>query len=264
MTAPEVFEAPIEEDRFIPIENSHLLRGRCSCGATALSAPGQEFRCGMCRRADADAGTGRASLADRGLFRALGQGHPPAPPAEREPFPAPEVTSRDAWGGEGAPSAFRKLAQRARNAGWAVREQRSTGCFPNAATGRPGGMKDVFALVLHKGTANAYAVYAGDAWTSVMLWGAEQTWFPLGSVTDLGEYLLADGRMPESWYEAIRRRDVDAEMRRKEREACNKGTHALKYRTQAGSVMSCSRCGNSWPASGEPWKKPKVRKTEAN
>jgi len=263
----EVFEAPIEEDRLIPIENSHLSEGRCECGAVALVAPGKKPRCGGCLRADADRVTEVPPVpAALKPLLLLGQGHPPAPLAGRVPYPEPEVSSRSEWNGEGAPSAFMKNAERSRAAGWRVKVQRSRGCPPNSATGAPTAVRDLYALIVRSpdGTASAYAVHDGRAWSSVMLWGSELPWFPLASISDLLEYVAGGGRMPDSWYDGIRNRDADQEERKRERAACNKGEHAMKFRSQTGDTMSCSRCGNSWPARSEPWRKPKAKKTEAN
>jgi hypothetical protein len=266
------FAAPGEDDdRLIAIENSHLFRGRCACGADALAAEGRTPRCGTCLLNDAATavepprpaiGVGSANP-----FR-LGQGRPPVRSSGRAPYPAPEVTSRDEpdWNGDGAPSAFLKNAEKVRAAGWRVKVQRSRGCPPNGATGAPGAARDLFALIASRqdGAASCYAVYAGTGWASVMLWGRAATWFPSGSISDLAEYVAAGGVMPAEWYAAIRNRAADSETSRKERESCNRGVHAMKYRSQTDGVMSCARCSNSWLAAGEPWKRPKVRKTEAN
>lgn len=260
------FLAPGEDDdRLIPIENSHLSEGRCVCGAVALVAPGRRPRCGTCLRADADAGTGIAPPRVAGLAP-LGQGHPPAAASGRGAYPAPEVTSRDDWNGEGAPSAFLKNAQKVRAAGWRVKVQRSRGCPPNGGTGAPGVVRDLFALITQSpdGRACAYAIHDGKQWASIMLWGAELPWFPSASVSDLLEYVADGGRKPKGWYSAIRKRIADQEARGEELKQCNKGSHAMKFRSQVGDTMSCSRCGNSWPAKGEPWKRPKAKKDSAN
>lgn len=265
MTAPEieVFEAPIEEDRLIAISNSHLSEGHCACGAVALVAPGRRPRCGVCLRADADAGSGIAPPPVAGLVP-LGQGFPPAPPAGRAPYPAPEVTSRDEWDGGGAPSAFLKNVEKARAAGWRVKVQRSRGCPPNAATGAPSAVRDLFALRATIGTHSAYAVHDGKGWCSVMIWGADLTWFPNGSISDLLEFVGLGGNVPAGWFDAIRERIAAQEERAEELKQCNVGKHPMKFRSQTGDTMSCSRCSNSWPARGEPWRKPKAKKDSAN
>lgn len=269
MTAP--FEVEFEdEDKVIRLENSHLSRGRCACGALTLFAPGRRPRCGNCIRRDSSVAEEPLPLKTR--LAPLGQGYPPAPALADEAFPAPEVTSRDCWDGCDAPAVVEKLAQRARAAGWRVKAQRSRGCFPNAATGRPSAPRDLYALRFRKGGAAAYAVRDGDAWSSVMLWSNERTWFPLASVTDLGEYLAAGGEVSDEWFDEIRYRDVRAAQRKRERSNCDKGLHLTKHLSKLPftgpwredpSGWWCALCKHGWRTAGEPWKKPKRGKTEA-
>jgi hypothetical protein len=262
MTAP--FEIEIEDDRLIPIERSHLMRGTCSCGAVALVAPGRHPRCGTCLKADAETAVEPASPE---RFVPLGQGYPPRPALADEAFPAPEVTSRDEWDRTGAPAVVTKLAEKARTAGWQVKAQRSRGCFPNAATGRPSAPRDLHALVFGNGRYSAYTVRDGDTWSSVMLWGHDRTWFSLASMTDLGEYLAAGGEMSDEWFSGIRNRDALAAQRKKERLQCDKGLHLSKHLNKElrGPVYGwwCELCKNTWPPRGEAWKKPKRGKLEA-
>lgn len=255
------FEIEIEDDRLVPIERSHLMWGRCPCGARALVAEGRTARCSVCALADADGAREPARLAG---VTPLGQGYPPAPPVAREAFPAPLVTSRDAWDGSGAPSPVLKLAEKAREASWDVRVQRSRGCAPHAATGRAGAVKWRYAVVLSKdgGRRSAYAVYAETTWASVMLWGADRAWFPAASVSDLAEYVAAGGEMADGWYDAIRRRGADAEVRRKARAQCDRGNHG-EARFIDNGLMGCSTCGNEWQSDGEPWRKTKSGSGEA-
>lgn len=252
------FEVEIEDDRLIPIERSHLMWGRCTCGARALVAEGRRARCSVCALADADSARPLSLPVGREL-PPLGAGYPPAPAAAREAFPAPLVTSRDEWDGSGTPSPVVKLAEKAREALWSVRVQRSRGCAPHAATGRPGAVKWRYALVLASEDRrwSAYAVYAETSWASVMLWGAERSWFPLASVTDLTEYIAAGGEMSDEWYDAIRKRGVDAEIRRKARAQCDRGNHDRVGITMIDAMITCSMCGNSWPMGEEPWRKEK-------
>lgn len=301
MTAPEEIEpeflAPGEDDdRLIPIENSHLSEGRCACGSVALVAPGRRPRCGKCLRADADTGSGIAPEPVAGILP-LGQGDPPLPPEGRAPYPLPEVSSRDAWDGKGAPNAFTAAVEKARAAGWRVKVQRSRGCPPHASTGHPGAIRDFYALRATIGTHSAYAIQEAEPcpvgctetktvtrqkvkvqiphvggsgqfhdakWSSVMVWSAAEAWFPGCSITDLHEYFRTAGAVPAGWRDEIRNRLAGQEERKAELLLCNRGAHPMKYRSQVGPEMSCSRCGNSWPARGEPWRKPKVKKTEAN
>lgn len=260
---PEFLAPGEDDDRLIPIENSHLSEGRCACGAVALVAPGRRPRCGTCLRADADAGSGIAPAPVAGIAP-LGQGCPPAPPSGRAPYPVPEMSSREPWDGQGAPSAFTKAAERVRAAGWRVVVQRSRGCPPHGATGAPTAVKDLFAFRATNGSASAYAVHSGTGWSSIMLWGSAINWFPSASISDLHEFVGLGGDVPASWFDRIRARIAGKEARTEELKQCNAGRHPMKYRSQAGAVMSCSRCSNSWDAKAEPWRKPKAKKTEAN
>ena len=125
MTAPVGLVDLEEDDRFIPIDRSHLAEGECECGNVAFHARGQRVRCGACRRADADAGPGVAP-APR-VLPLLGQGYPPHPTAGREDYPAPEFTSRSSAIDLFTPGPVVKLAEKARKAGWRVRVQTSRG-----------------------------------------------------------------------------------------------------------------------------------------
>lgn len=256
------FEVEIEAERLIPIERSHLMWARCSCGASALVAAGQRAQCSVCALADADGA--REPECVEGL-PALGQGFPPSAPVERQAFPTPEVTSRDEWDGTGCPSPVLKLAEKARAASWVVRVQRSRGCAPHATTGRPGAVKWRYALVLGRedGRWSAYAVHVEGSWPSVMLWGATRPWFPHASVTDLAEYIAAGGEMSDEWYAGIRARVAGSVARTKARAACDRGQHADPEFTGLSQMITCSICGNSWHMNDEPWRKTKKGSGEA-
>ena len=257
-----VFEAEIEDDRLIPIERSHLMWGRCRCGAAVLVAPGQRGRCSSCGLADAGHAS-PLSLPEGRELVPLGTGYPPKPPEAPEAYPVPLVTSRDEWDGSDAPSPVLKLAEKARAASWDVRVQRSRGCAPHASTGRPGAVKWRYAVVLASEDRrwSAYAVYAETGWASVMLWGAERPWFPSASVTDLAEYLAAGGEMGEEWYAGIRSRLAAADERARLRKLCDRGEHPGGVRIER--LVTCSTCGNSWVFGTEPWRKPRKGSGEA-
>lgn len=261
MSAGIEFEVEIEAERLISIENSHLAWGHCRCGASALVAPGRTSRCSTCAWTDAESARSPESVV--GLPK-LGQGYPPAAPPAADPYPAPEVTSREEWDGGGCPSPVLKLAERAREASWDVRVQRSRGSAPHATTGRPGAVKWRYALVLSRddNAWSAYAVHDGASWTSVMLWGSTRPWFPLASVTDLAAYVDAGGEMDEAWYAGIRERVAGADARRKLRAKCDRGEHAQANVVVTG-LLTCDACGNSWPFNGEPWRKTKKGTGEA-
>lgn len=244
-----------DDDRIIPIENSHLSWGRCACGTRALFDPASvsQVRCGGCLALAAEKAVAPDPVPG---LPPLGQGYPPAPPAQREPYPAPEISSRDEWDGEGAPRAVETLAAKARKLGWRVKVQRSRGCLSNAATGRPGNVKNLWGAIFTKNGASAYAVRDDEKWIGVMLWGVTLPWFPGASVTQLIEYLQADGQMPAGWYDAIRGAASSSAARTKARAACNRGVHMTTHVTEVGEV-GCSACGHAWPIDGEPWRAPK-------
>lgn len=250
-----------EEERLIPIERSHLMWGRCRCGASALVAAGRRARCSSCALADAALAREPEPVAG---VAPLGQGFPRHEAAVAEPFPAPEVTSREPWNGEGTPSPVLKLAEKARAASWAVRVQRSRGCAPHAATGRAGALKWRYAVVLARpdGAWSAYAVHDGASWGSVMLWGSTRPWFPMASVTDLVEYVAAGGEMPESWYAGIRERAAGAEERRKLRVKCDRGEHPEVRYYPDQATWGCEICRNWWIEESEPWRKVKASTKE--
>lgn len=182
-------------------------------------------------------------------------------PAGREDYPAPEISSRDEWDRQGAPLAVAKQVQKAVAAGWRVRVQRSRGQLPNAATGHPGMVKTLHAVIVTKDGASAYAVYDGTKWSSVVTWGAGAPWFAgAASITDLGEYLAGGGRMSKAWYAAIRNREAGKDANKKTRDACNRGVH--QGATLAAGRWTCPLCENSWGAREAAWRKPKSTKKD--
>lgn len=175
-------------------------------------------------------------------------------------YPAPRVTSRDPWDGAGMPSAVAKQAESARAASWSVRVQRSRGNAPHASHGAPGALKWRYAIVLRKDDAAAYAVHDGSGWVSVMLWSTARPWFPYASITDLGEYVEAGGKMDDRWFSAIRERVSGQTARAKARAACNVGKHSEV--SIDGDVAHCAVCGNEWRTDGEPWRRVVTGKKE--
>lgn len=118
----------------------------------------------------------------------------------REPFPAPEFTSRDQdQQPEILPGPVMKLAEFAREAGWEVRVQASQGCLPHSTTGRPGTPKDLIGVRFggHPMTdRQAYAIYSRAAkggtwtWSSVMLWGPDLPAYGGGGLEHLNRFLF--------------------------------------------------------------------------
>lgn len=93
--------------------------------------------------------------------------------AELEPYPVPEVTSRDGVDGP-AKRAVDDLTRLAAVFGWQARITYARGCFPHAAHGTPGGVKDSLAVRLWRGQERAVAVYVGSekawAWDTLAYW----------------------------------------------------------------------------------------------
>jgi hypothetical protein len=84
---------------------------------------------------------------------------------EREPYPAPEVSSRQGMV-HSAKKAVWELETLARTMGWSVEVAYARGCFPHGATGKPGAVKDSLGVRMTRGTVRAVAVYvgAGKSW----------------------------------------------------------------------------------------------------
>jgi hypothetical protein len=130
-------------------------------------------------------------------------------------YPRPEWTSRDDVSAPDVPT-VQALADRARAAGWVVDVASSRGSVPHGSTGRPTAVKTLWSVRMrHPDGVAAYAVRAGAAWSSVMIWGKSITWFPYASITDLGEFVDAAGDVPPDWFDAIRRRVLAADAKRK-------------------------------------------------
>lgn len=269
------FEIEEAEDR--ELANSHLVETGCRrCGTRCLVAGDRRHlaRCGSCL---ADVGEVEVPE-DRGVFARLGAGKPSRWTAQHQgdnharwlagegialggrAYPAPEVTSRQAWGGEGAPLPVRKLAQRAAEAGWNVRVQRSRGSLPHATHGAPGAVKTTYAVVASSGRRSFYAVNDGTTWKTIMVWSDTISWFPSCSVTDLYQWIKGhDHDQWPAWIEAIKKRVAEQEALKKRREACAKGTHD-DVRGLVGPLawVVCVTCEHGWARGAAPWKKPKA------
>lgn len=148
---------------------------------------------------------------------------------QRAAHPAPTVSSRDGVAGV-YPPAVLKMAERAREAGWDVRQQYARGCSMHGSTGRPLAEADSYALIFfgHPLTdAGAYAVYRGGGWKSINIAGRA-----LGSVTDLAQWLAAGGQVATDWFEAVAQRMRDAEQAKKA--APKKAAAGAKRRESGG------------------------------
>jgi hypothetical protein len=87
---------------------------------------------------------------------------PPPPALEREPYPEPAVSSRAAVTGPDK-RAVGDMTRLADQHGWSVLVTYARGCFPHAATGRPGPEKDSLAVRMERGRECAVAVYVGGS-----------------------------------------------------------------------------------------------------
>jgi hypothetical protein len=99
---------------------------------------------------------------------------PGAPVLEREPYPAPEVTSRD---GEVWPAkkAVDDLTELGWKLGWTVLTTYARGHFPHASLGTPGELKESIAVRMDRGPMRAVAVYAGAgswSWDTLAIQGS--------------------------------------------------------------------------------------------
>jgi hypothetical protein len=143
--------------------------------------------------------------------------------AERPPFPAPEVTSRDPWPkGWVMPAAALSLASDARGWGWQAVTQYARGQMPHAITGRPGTPAHTVAVRLggHARTdRQAYAVYRSPVsrpawtWSSVQIWGPDLPPFGQCGVTELREWLSLAGDVPRLWFSGIALRREEQALR---------------------------------------------------
>lgn len=146
----------------------------------------------------------------------------------REPFPAPQRTSRELPGfGTVIPAPVLKLAEFAREHSWEVRTQYSQGHMPHATTGRPGALKDLIALRFgaHPMTdRQAYAVYSKPyahgtwTWGSVMIWGPDLPPYGGCGIADLRQYLSRPDWASAfllGWVAAIKREHAEREAAKK-------------------------------------------------
>lgn len=233
MTAP--FEISVEAEA---VEASHLVRVPCApCAARGLAVwtladpgrPRESVRCAKCHGGSQIVATGSMAYGvPVGYPNPYGRGSVAL--SGPQGYPAPEVTSQDGWvaddayAARGVPGAVSTLAEKARAAGWDVRVQYARGCFANRATGRPGVVKDSFAVVFRRDGWGGYAVRVGAVWESVLFYGRALPWFPHASITDLGSW-LADPERPAAWYDEIRARESAKKTRQRE---------AAKLRTKKG------------------------------
>lgn len=103
--------------------------------------------------------------------------------AEKAPYPAPTVTSRQGLSPE-PPSAFQALHGDMQAAGWRTLAQYAHGSMPHSKLGTPLAAKDSWALRLeHSDGRHACAVYRGGAWGSLFTWGNGATHHQHANIT---------------------------------------------------------------------------------
>lgn len=205
---------------FEVIEGSHLVMTSCSapgCDVRVVCVPAhvRDAKCLECAMSAAGAAD-RWNLTVHPRFAGPGsdpRAYAPECVVEQSAVvvvehPRPSVGSRDTWVGQ-YPSAVLKVAQRAREAGWDVRQQYARGCAVHGSTGRPLKEAASYALIFYSHPmtdAGAYAVYRGGTWGSVNIAGRLT-----GGVTDLLEWLEAGGQPPAGWWERLAQRLQDAQ-----------------------------------------------------
>jgi hypothetical protein len=90
--------------------------------------------------------------------------------AAPEPYPAPEITSRDQVSGP-VKSAVSDLVRYAEALGWSVVVTYARGHLPHATTGRPGACRDSLAVRMQRAGHYAVAVYReGSTWSWDSMW----------------------------------------------------------------------------------------------
>jgi hypothetical protein len=100
---------------------------------------------------------------------------PGAPVLEREPYPAPEVDSRDCVTGP-TRTAVQGLVATVWPFGFWTDIRYARGHFPHASLGTPGELKESLAVVMTRGSERAVAVYAGTgkswSWDTLAVQGS--------------------------------------------------------------------------------------------
>jgi len=189
---------------------SDLLETRCRCGVMVMRAPRStnEALCMQCRMDETGA---IANYDPKGQWHPTvgyaSPGHGPvAVVVEREPYPVPEVTSRDdvmaarAWALAQSKSAVTDLIKAARTVGFEVVIQYACGHFPHASYGTPGELKESIAVVMTRDSMRAVAVYAGagKAWSWDTLAIQRPGWWPvrMGSLATFLDGLLGPMHQP--------------------------------------------------------------------
>jgi hypothetical protein len=204
-----------------------------SCGqarALVIEAWADQARCGECLRAEGEC-VDRASveIAPPGLDEQREQVRWNEPVSTVVPeliHPTPGHTSRQPLPpGLMLPASVLKLAEHAREAGWAhVQVTYSRGHGVHGSTGKPTAERHVIAV--HVGdhmlsARSAVAVYESPvrseswSWSSMWVWGPDLMFFPVPLLEEMRYFLSAGGQVPERWITDIRARVLKAEADKK-------------------------------------------------
>lgn len=134
-------------------------------------------------------------------------------------YPAAEHTSADPWPEDfvapGPAVSLRVLAERH---GWTVAMTYARGNKPHGTTGKPTALRHSVAVrMVHPETRRAAVAVTMSpvdkrdwSWDTLLLWGADLPPFPHASITDLKEWIKAEGKVDARWYTGIRRRIASA------------------------------------------------------
>jgi len=249
------------------IAGSYLRRLTCTvCRERPTLATAERAAVAICGPCLAESTGGGGSPVGVPLRPVVGypMGTDSRPMVERAAHPAPIVSSRDRLMPEKVPAPVTSLAEYAREKGWDVLTQYAKGQSVHGTTGKPTALVESFAVRMFLGDRAANAVYVGgSSWTWKSVWIISNDHAPFGKagVSELKEWLAAQGDVSPEWFTEIAEKREDQERRQKQRAACDRGAHADIERR--GKMAFCPHCEHEWPAAGQSWRKPKKAKEHA-
>jgi hypothetical protein len=149
------------------------------------------------------------------------------------------------------------LESEAKAGKWLTSKAWAHGSMPHSILGTPGKPRDSYSVTFgsQDGEWQGYAIYAAGAWQSIIVAGKRLPPFSALGRTDLSVWLAGPWPEGASFYDDVRRRRAEQAANTKARAACNRGVHDQVEQVTAGAALTCGRCGNSWPAQGQPWRK---------
>ena len=182
-----------------PIPGTHFGATHCrSCGTYVVSIEAEQSNALCMEHGRADHGITWAPAQPVGAHHASvgypSPGHGPIAPvgAEKAPYPAPTVTSRQG-AHKDAPAAFQALQRGLEAAGWRTLVQYAHGSMPHSRLGTPLAAKDSWALRMeHPDGRAACAAYRGGAWGSMFTWGNGATHHQHANITAFRAVVLAE------------------------------------------------------------------------